>query len=206
MVVGTVVQQMGVAPASATFESKENPLNTLFVKRGWFWTIAFLSVYLVTSWLNLANRHTLQHSVYRISLATAYWFMLTQQFLGDAILHRILVFTGECSDSRFSAFHECRSQGEVWVGFDVSGHCLLLILSSLLIINELRLLNSASNRSSKDASLFKLLHSFASIALVMLVVLWWIMLVATSLYFHSVLEKVVGSCLAIAFSLIVYHR
>ena len=90
----------------------------------------------------------------------------------------------------------CYKAGFTWTGFDVSGHCFLLTFSNLFILEEVA-------RESKDVAVKSegagdrkreveevLSLDLALLCLLMLV--WDVMLVCTSLYFHSTLEKVLG--------------
>ena len=84
----------------------------------------------------------------RLSLATGYWYFLTQWFWGPAIFERIYLLTGDCSrmsnDSKlqFKDFNlkgglkDCHENGGNWSGMDISGHTFLLIHTSLFILEE----------------------------------------------------------------------
>lgn len=48
--------------------------------------------------------------------------------------------TGHCHGSEISSRSSCREDGGKWVpGFDISGHCFILIYSSLMICEEVSL-------------------------------------------------------------------
>jgi len=72
-------------------------------------------------------------------------------------------------------------------GHDVSGHVFLLTASTLFLIDQLRW--SYKGRAYIRWDSF---HSWAIIANVLLVALWFFALWTTSVYFHSPLEKVTG--------------
>lgn len=149
-----------------------------------------------------------------------YWFVLTHlSFIG--IFYQVHVNTGECSvpSSRSSSsqalgFWECKKAGGRWEGFDISGHCFLLVHASLVLIEELRVRKlfpkafdetGASPSKAKTSleknstSSLKAVEGILLIFMVFLIILWYVMLMATSLYFHSWKEKFVGVCFGMAF-------
>ncbi|TPX32431.1 hypothetical protein SmJEL517_g04416 [Synchytrium microbalum] len=113
--------------------------NKVFVKWAWAWTATPILALMVAT---AVKRHdnplpAIAKSLLRWTFATS--FLMTQWFLGSSILDRILVGTGgECADPIHITMHHCRKHGHQWFGgFDVSGHCLILIHASLFICEEL---------------------------------------------------------------------
>lgn len=139
-------------------------------------------------------------------LATVYWFFLTQRtwFLtpGQSVSQRILLYTGgECvpaalsssqASSGMSDFPVCTGgRGEYYRGgHDVSGHTFILVLSSLLLVDHVTPALLARSRAAREVR-------WTTYAALALVALWWWMLVATSVYFHTPIEKATGFIFAL---------
>jgi hypothetical protein len=76
------------------FASKQNPLNTLYLKRLWFWTTAaFAALFQATH-----PRAQTYEALYQYIAETGVWLVFTSWFFGPALLERIILATGgECS-------------------------------------------------------------------------------------------------------------
>ena len=166
------------------FASRSNLLNKYFVKLGWGWfTPAF--------WLSVWARRprNMLKSALNYCLGTTYWLLFTQWLRGPPLMDRIFLSTGgscelEVSDviKQVSSSSACRKAGGVWVGgHDPSGHVFILVHTSMLLWTELL----PSIRAKR--------HSMLELAApLVLMSLWAGMLFTTSLYFHSILEKMTG--------------
>ncbi|KAM0750018.1 hypothetical protein T439DRAFT_326889 [Meredithblackwellia eburnea MCA 4105] len=212
------------------FADKRNLFNQLFVKYSWGWTTGVILLYtlaLVSYPAMRAKTTTVLRIIRRYTLATFYWWFLTQGTWffgvgsGPSVAHRVLLFTGaECtpasleggmSDSGLgtttarqilSPPGTCSSRnGEYWKGgHDVSGHTFMMV-HAILIIWEVAgpmLLNylpppigyldqSSRRRYPTDSRLL-----LAFLPVLFFIGIWWWMLLMTSLYFHTPLEKVTG--------------
>ncbi|KAI9136664.1 Fat storage-inducing transmembrane protein [Paraphysoderma sedebokerense] len=115
-------------------------------------------------WMNAAK------GLLRYLLATLYWFCLTQWFVGGIpILDRLYLLSGGAcngisqsySETRVSenltvgntitiSSYQCKKQGGKWEGgHDVSGHCLLLLHSVLVLREEIVLFIQKRSRNRK---------------------------------------------------------
>lgn len=185
IIAGTITGELLDLPSFYLTE-KKNFLNQIFVKKGWAWTIILLLFFL------LSSQSSGSGSLKKLLAASVYWFLITQWTFGPSLLERIYRSIGSCSVLHLKEFHLCYEGGGEWDGLDISGHCFLLLHSSLLIWEEIRL-----SRSS-----FKLgngIFLFSGLLLVLLLILWGVMLLVTVLYFHSVLEKILGTVLGLGF-------
>ena len=99
---------------------------------------------------------------------------------------RIEEMTGVCRVSSHHTKTSCYKAGYQWTGLDISGHCFLLSFSSLVIAEELADIHSRFRVRDN------LLCSLAKGLLKVLVMVWEGMMLATSLFFHTEIEKVLG--------------
>ena len=122
----------------------------------------------------------------RLMLGTGVWYGVAQM-----LFPWVEEMTGVCRVSSHLTKLTCYRAGHKWTGLDISGHCFLLPFSSLVIIEEL------GNIHRQFRVRESLLCSATSGLLGVLVLVWEGMMLATSLYFHSEIEKVLGVLCAI---------
>lgn len=177
-------------PHPSYFGEKRNIFNVIFVRQGWFWTtIAFIAhATHVHKNNNTTNRQSLlKQQILRYTLATVWWYAFSQWLFGLPIMDRVFVITGgTCegvADGTAVTSAACRSHGGKWVGgHDPSGHSFLLVHSSLFLWFEIL----PTLRKPAEAVPGAVKGVFALLGL------WWWMLLMTSIYFHSFLEKIAG--------------
>ncbi|CAK1586153.1 unnamed protein product [Parnassius mnemosyne] len=120
------------------FSRSDNVFNQYFVKIGWFWTL-FLTVpyVLLTSFTICCGNRKLIISAHlsRLVIATFCWYIWT------TIFNIIETKYGRCNSRSFDNKISCLKNGHFWNGFDISGHCFILIYSSLVMIEEARAIN-----------------------------------------------------------------
>ncbi|KAI8983551.1 inositol phospholipid synthesis and fat-storage-inducing TM-domain-containing protein [Pilobolus umbonatus] len=193
-------------PPDTYFASKRNIFNVFFVKVGWFWVtlVFFAHLYFVRS-KRLQNTNTFIQGTLRYALMTFYWYAMTQSFFGPSIIDRVYVLSGGgCSPLTqdmtstikiASVFEQqaCRRLGGSWVGgHDVSGHCLMLIHSSLFFWEELNWV-FYTTQSFVSMKLNDIAKYYSTIAVIALGGLWWFMLFMTGTYFHGHFEIMSGT-------------
>lgn len=188
-------------PAPGYFSDKRNMLNQYFVKLGWAWTLAGIcSLIAVTNFIeNRGEYKNISSPLIRLLLMTLYWYACTHSFewLDGA--------SGTCefSPDKHVTKRSCRREGFGWHGFDISGHCFLLLLSIIFINQESQVLEKVSRRldsfekdDKEEASFLyincRLYLRLVTIFLVFLMTLWTIMMFFTAVYFHTVLQKFLG--------------
>lgn len=131
------------------FSNKRNVVNMIFVKWGWAWTFfslgsfIILSTYIYTG----ANKRLLRAHLMRLLVGSACWYVCTGVFgtiessIGSCYnLNGTILKTPAMSFNRRS----CRQLKGFWLGFDISGHCFLLTMCNLFILEELRIMRSWS--------------------------------------------------------------
>lgn len=120
------------------FSRSDNMFNQYFVKLGWFWTL-FLTVPYVflTSYTTCCGKRKLIFTAHllRLFIATVFWYTWT------TIFNMIETKYGRCNSNRYDDKVSCLKNGHFWNGFDISGHCFILIYSSLILIEEARAIN-----------------------------------------------------------------
>ncbi|XP_032520772.1 acyl-coenzyme A diphosphatase FITM2 [Danaus plexippus] len=119
------------------FSRSDNIFNQYFVKIGWFWTLFLTIPYVfLTSYTTCCGKRKLigTHLV-RLFIATLFWYFWTTLF------NVIEVKYGRCNSRNITDKVTCLKNGHFWNGFDISGHCFILIYSSLILIEEAKAIN-----------------------------------------------------------------
>ncbi|XP_061128819.1 acyl-coenzyme A diphosphatase FITM2 [Syngnathus typhle] len=192
-VVGSILKELQLVPETY-FSSRRNFLNVYFVKVSWGWTLLLLTPFILLS--NTAfsrNAVYLGRRLFSLVVATAVWYVCTETFF------YIEDVTGSCyqtdsmdvKNTQFSSKADCRRAGLHWHGFDISGHSFILTYSALLIVEE-----TAPMASLKTASMSALPRGVLNllyVALNLIVIIWMWMFLCTSVYFHDVSHKVLGT-------------
>jgi len=211
-------------PIDTYMSAKHNLLNVVFVKWGWLWTLITLVPFVIlTSYtytcgtFNLVLKHVMRILV----VGTSVWFVCVRLFV------HIEHLTGECwGKTSYKDKVSCKKFGHSWLGFDISGHCFLLVYCNLLISEEIRTFKNWENIGEMLSKNFKegsdnvfsplrklsvnqieaLQSSYEKqtprikvflILLTLLSILWEVMLIFTCLFFHSLLQKILGTLIAI---------
>jgi len=154
-------------------------------------------------------------------MATIYWLVCTKWFFGHGIFERIHLVSGSCvprtngpilSANTAISPAICKSEGGAWNGFDISGHCFMLCHASLFLWEELLRIQQLKNDRYNKESIRKLkpdyiikLDNIITIGLYLIGALWYLMLLSTSLHFHSWLEKYLGTTFGVAFCIAFYR-
>ncbi|OBT61395.1 hypothetical protein VE03_09258 [Pseudogymnoascus sp. 23342-1-I1] len=143
--------------APSYFAKKNNLVNVLFVKRGWFWVTVSYFLFLFTNAAIGARgsdallRKRIQGTL-RWGIVTLWWVFVTQWFFGPAIIDRGFLLTGGACElksmiesgemhadlaERFVTSLACKAGGGTWSGgHDISGHVFLLVLGSIFLFQE----------------------------------------------------------------------
>ncbi|KAG2221355.1 hypothetical protein INT45_012401 [Circinella minor] len=199
-------------PPSNYFTNKRNLVNVLFVKMGWFWVTV---VYMTYLYFIQSKKQSYERGLARYGLITMYWYILTQWLFGPSFIDRVFVATGgSCTDLLAEnniigayGYGACKRAGGNWGGgHDVSGHCVLLILSSLFLWEEVVAWGFYSIPTIQriKANNTNRYGWWSVLAVYGLLLLWWWMLTITSAYFHGYFELLSGCFFGILGWAVVY--
>lgn len=161
------------------------------MKVSWGWNLVLLIPFIFLS--NFHNRNLIFVSKRLTSLvvATAFWYICTEAFF------YIENETGACYESHnmekvqegFSTKTECKNAGHYWEGFDISCHSFILSYSTLLIVEEMvPMLHLVKHCRTRPIILDALYLALSAISLI-----WVWMFVCTSVYFHNMIQKLLGT-------------
>lgn len=206
------------------FANSDTFLNQYFVKLGWFWTILWTLLFVVTTSkvFCLNTRTSIVRHVIRLFVATFFWYFWTSTF------NVLEEYYGKCSGNGQTRF-ECISTGSQWKPFDISGHVFILIYSTLVIISEARpiigwdkiqdvlikeenarkdgkgVATTFSNLKNNELHNLKVVYKQMTpyiqvlfIILTIFVALWDLMLITTMMYFHNMPEKLLAGIVAMS--------
>ena len=225
VLVGSTLRTLELNFGSNTvLADKRNPFNQIFVKWAWAWTLMCVApTVILTSVLYTGmNAWAVLRHVSRVGVAHVIWYTMTSLF---QYIHKL---SGECSNDSISTPRMCVKQGNEWIGVDISGHVFLLIYCILLITEETAgikmevwreyngtLLSQervVNKLSSSIRQVLPELHRLATLLVTLLellataeILLWGFMLCTTSLYFHDLVEKLLGVVIACALWYLTYR-
>ncbi|KAM7542523.1 hypothetical protein Aperf_G00000018011 [Anoplocephala perfoliata] len=130
------------------FSNKRNAFNLIFVKWGWAWTFCTLATFiLISTYIYTGgNKRLIRAHLMRLLVGSACWYFCT------GIFNTVEASFGNCYNLNGTLLRppttrpfnrrSCRLAKGYWLGFDISGHCFLLIMSNLWILEELRVMRS----------------------------------------------------------------
>lgn len=111
---------------------KDNFFNTYFAKFCWPWTMLVLGAFVFVSayTTSCGRKPVIKSSLMRLVIATSAWYGFTGLFL------MIEDSSGVCNATKFLNKAQCKESGYEWKGLDISGHCFVLVLCNLVILEE----------------------------------------------------------------------
>ncbi|KAI3640807.1 hypothetical protein MIR68_001685 [Amoeboaphelidium protococcarum] len=167
---------------------------------GWAWTSGLLFGAAL-----LCQRSPVQTRLLgRLLLATLYWYSMTVLVFDNFYKHwnPYAQCQTEQNVTVLTDYHSCRRMQHTWNSFDISGHCFILLHSSLVIRQELGVLSRGRFLIGVGSVLTRALL----FALRALLALWLFMLIITSTYYHSFAEKFIGALFGVAYSAMMYYQ
>ncbi|CAJ0593576.1 unnamed protein product [Cylicocyclus nassatus] len=190
---------------------KHSILNQYGVKLGWMWTCFAVGPFI---WFASRAHHRDKDKsvidILRLAVATGVWY------ISVGLFHRITEWTSRCDLSVRYSRMLCKEKGGVWIpGFDVSGHCFLLIYSMLVMAEEanaFREWHQVAHRDDDAGLLMRekqerrtRLAQYFIVAMLILNIIWIKQLIISILYYHIMIDKVVGALVAIFWWYLTYH-
>ncbi|EYC10155.1 hypothetical protein Y032_0057g2794 [Ancylostoma ceylanicum] len=174
---------------------KHSVFNQYGVKLGWMWTCFVVGPFI---WFSSRAHHRDKDKsiidIMRLVVATGIWYVSVWQF------HRIMEWTSRCDLSLRYSRKQCRDEGGRWIpGFDISGHCFLMIYSMLVMAEEanaFREWNQVVHRDDDSGLLMRekqerrtKLAQYFIIAMLVLNIVWIKQLTISTLYYHIMVDK-----------------
>lgn len=165
-----------------------------FVKVSWGWTLLLLTPFVLLSNCSFSRSVTfLSRRLLSLLVATAVWYVFTETFF------YIEDLTGSCFETgsmgvlknEFASKATCRRAGFHWHGYDISGHSFILSYSALFIIEETGPM--ASLKTASLSALPRMALNLLYVALNLIVIIWVWMFACTSVYFHDLSHKLLGT-------------
>lgn len=197
-------------------ESK-NIINGIFAYKGnLVWTVDFVCLALVQIYVKCRNHALLPRDARTNSSGPLK--SLLKQYMSKIILKNVLlaitffiidsifVLTGgSCLNGDVTRSAErCRISGGQWQGgFDISGHFCFLVNISMILWLELSQFRSYMERESVVFPVSKVVNGVLVVSSGVLGI-WVLMLMVTAVYYHTVLEKVLGCALGYVCVLVMY--
>lgn len=239
-------------PLGPFFDSLTTEINKIFVGSGWivaaFVIVAVQGFYLVLvrvrrhrtpalqfiRTLKLPKMIAIEGGV--LVLGTFYFLICTWTF------NRIAEETGSCTDASASSFTFPSSKSSckgIFRGFDISGHCFLIVHSCLLALeyaakllfvwrakerdpasndnkdsdvesipettsetineNPLEITPKSNDSFNRNYPKYRLILSFLLSLVVLLCILEFFVFLQTILFYHTVLEKILGTLIGAGF-------
>ncbi|XP_009997080.1 PREDICTED: fat storage-inducing transmembrane protein 2 [Chaetura pelagica] len=166
-----------------------------FVKVAWAWTFWLLLPFMAVTTYQFAKAKFLYGAtksflmvLRRLSallVGTVIWYVCTGLFI------YIENLTGTCSTSGQPGQpqRECHRDNGIWSGFDISGHCFLLSYCTLMIVEEVAVLEGLS--IDQNSKLHVVINSLF-VSLCFLSMIWVFMFLCTAIYFHDFSQKLLG--------------
>jgi len=223
ILVCSLMKDFGLLDNRNYLAQKNNVFNKYFVKLGWAWTLTVLIPFVLMSSIVYTgfNVSRICRQMFRIGVATFIWYVFTSLF--DYIDSK----TGMCLKRSITSKIECKNDKSEWLmGFDISGHVFILMHSLLLMLEEVNFFykwemfhkkleakleraNGETPNETVEASeyWYRMLTPILKINFIflsLLVILWEIMILTTSLFFHTILHKLIAAFCAIVVWFITY--
>lgn len=215
--IGSLLTDLFPLPRNAYLANRQNVFNVFFVKLGWGWTLSILGIFvLLTSNIYCCgNQKLIRNHLARLVVGTVSWYSCTSLF--EYIEH----VTGFCDSgvAEHSTKKLCHKENSTWVAFDISGHAFLLIHCLLTISEEAKCVNGwerivdiiqmedkhpSSRMSKQEFEQMKENYSkhlpyirVMIVVITLLQLLWELMLLTTTVYFHNMPQKLLGGAFAV---------
>ncbi|KAL3233918.1 hypothetical protein RNJ44_03958 [Nakaseomyces bracarensis] len=117
-----------------------------------------------------------------------------------------LLTGGSCTvPNRSISAEKCKKLGGRWNGgFDISGHFCFLINISMILWLELSSIGDYL-KAQTGVNTFKRVHSYLISVILAVLCIWASLLLVTSIYYHTLPEKIIGCCLGYLCPIVMYY-
>lgn len=190
---------------------KQSVLNQYGVKMGWFWTLVIVGpfIWFTSRAHNRRDRDQPVVDICRLGVATACWWLSVQAF------HKVYAATSFCDKGLRLTRAQCSEKEGVWnPGYDISGHCFLMIYSILIITEEAvayrnyQQVTDAVHQMDGDRDehdrLTRLIQYFF-VAMLVLHAFWFKQIIISVLYYHMFVEEIAGALVAVGCWFLTYR-
>ncbi|SMN19724.1 similar to Saccharomyces cerevisiae YDR319C YFT2 Putative protein of unknown function [Maudiozyma saulgeensis] len=204
-----------------------NFINAIFAYKGnLVWTILFIYLAIVQIYIHTQNfellptsseRHTRNFSLtdgnvgkYTKQYIIKYIIKNLLLFICFVVIDEIFIFTGgQCSSGDqnigLHSAEECRKTGGQWVGgFDISGHFCFLMNISLILWCELYIYYNYVNKKNIQNFMTGWITNGIIVILAVLMI-WTMLLFITAVYYHTLMEKLLGCVLGYTCFYVMYQ-
>lgn len=209
LIVGTFIQWTGIFSFARDwyFIQSKNFVNKIFAGNAYLFLLLILISSLFLQILDQYNTPMLPLNYTNIKKESS-----LNTFILKRVIKIILVFvdlnlilnyqvglfnvwqrwTQSCSDPLYTTAEQCSAHQGVWdKGFDPSGHYFLLITTSLITIDELIKLTPLDPKKYHK-QIYNTLNRYVVYLGVTMIGIWYCLFVVTSIFYHTLWEKVVG--------------
>lgn len=185
--------------------SSKNIINQIFVYNGdLIWTILFCGVAFTQIYVRNHNYIVLPRDARTVSSHPLK--ILIKQYACKLVLKNILLIItfmfidnlfvltgGSCvNGTRTRSAERCRADGGKWEGgFDISGHFCFLVNISMILWVEIFEFQSYVEKEELASMVNKWFKGILWLTRGVLIT-WMMVLMVTSIYYHTVLEKIIG--------------
>lgn len=177
LILGYVGANISPETVKAIYTARsKNVFNEYFVKMAWAWNLGLLGPLLMINSIGGKNPFSnMFASIFRLAAATAVWYG-SVRFFDDFI------------QPNFD-------------GFDVSGHCFILVWGILMLIEETTKVDILQHKSPS----MRLILYFLLTLCALLTCIWDTMFVSTSLFYHTAAEKLWAVMIAFTAWILLYQ-
>lgn len=197
--------------------SSGNIVNKFFAYRGnLVWTVVFVCLAYVQIYTKCHTYSVLPRDARTMPLAPLKGLLIEYacKFIIKNLMLMIIFFFidtvfvltgGSCVNGTVTRSAErCRTSGGDWVGgFDISGHFCFLVNISMILWIELSHFQRYLERESLLPPLNRWFRGIVAITVGVLAI-WIFMLMVTSIYYHTVLEKLIGCAMGYICPFVIY--
>lgn len=185
-------------------------LNRIFVADyGYvFFTVAYFAFLAAKASRNRHLRELVYTYLIQYGIIIASFTVLNLWFWGPLVFDRINIFFGGRCLVDQSTVATCDAAGGVWTGgYDVSGHYYFLVTVSLSLWREVLEQEPLFDLENSESDNMRVPKS-SKIAVLMalgLLAVWYAMFLVTSLFFHTLSEKLAGLAIGTAAALVAIY-